>query len=1782
MAPISVLYVDDDVTLLDICKIFLEDGGKFKIDTSESAKDALKKMSSNTYDAILSDYQMPKMDGIQFLIEIRKRFGSIPFILFTGRGREEVVIQALNSGADFYLQKGGDPESQFAELSNKITYAISRRRAEAAKQESDASLDLALRSAEMGVWHWDIIEGKRYFDDTTCHLLGIDPSVFTGSAEEFFKVVHPEDHQILKDSLNRTIEQDVLYEPVYRVIHPDGSFRFVAARGRLVKNAAGKPERINGIIWDITERKQTEEELHVLTDRLFLATRAGGVGIWDYDVVHNTLVWDDQMFALYGITREQFGGAYEAWQAGLHPDDRTLGDEEFQKALRGEKDFNTEFRVLWADGSTHYIRALAIVQRDSDSKPLRVIGTNWDITERKQMGEQLDMERTFIDAIFNSAPGMIYLYNTDGQLVQWNKNHERMTGYSAEELSHMHLLDWYKGDAESQAAVTEGIRTTIEKGFGYAEANLQKKDGTRIPMYFTASPLLINGQQYFTGIGIDITERKRAEEALLKRNEELHGAYEQIQATEEELRGNLDELSRQEQGLRRSEEKYRSLYIHMIEGAALHQLTFTDQGIPDDYIILETNPAFEKQLGISRNDVIGKTSREAYGVSEPPYLETYARVALTGKPEVFETYFQPLDKYFSISVYCPEKGKFATIFEDITERKRADEVLKESEAKFRFLSESSPDYIMRYDRQCRHTYMNQAGLRVSGLTADQLIGKTHREAGYDEDLSRMWEEKITGVFETGKPSRTQFEWGSAEGRVVIDWLLTPELADDGSVRSVLGVSRDITRLKQAEEGLESAQQKLKEVHHLAHIGTWDWVVDTDTVTWSDELYEIAGWDPAKPAPTYAQHPCCYTPSSWERLDTAVKKALTTGEPYNLELELVRPDGSTRWTNAFGGRMTDASGKCIGLHGTMQDITERKRAEEKLKESEVLLAEAQRIAHMGSWSWDFTTNKVAWSDEMYRIFGISPDIYDGTPEMALNVVHPDDRERFIQNMEDIMSRGVWNPLEYRVIHSDRSIHIVYANGVVEFDNAGNPVRSTGTVQDITERKLAEQELQKSRSEYVHLLENIHDIYYRSDTEGRLVLASTSWAKKLGYDDLTECLGKNIADTFYADPRDRKRFLDEVYKNGYVSDYEVNLKKKDGTTLPVAVSSYLYFDKAGTILGIEGTWRDITERKKMENALRESEKNYSLILENANDAIFLHEILPDGRPGKYALVNTIACQRLGYTHDELLQMSVSDVASPRHIPNIPELAKKLHQDGYATFEGIHRRKDGTEFPVENSTHIFEMGGRKVAITFSRDITDRKQIEEALKKSEEKYRNVIEVQTELICRFRPDGTHIFVNEAYCRYFGVKREDLLGHRFIPCIPDGDREFLKQFFASLTPDHPSGDIRHRIIMPDGNVRWQRWSDLAIFDSEGHITEYQSVGRDITDMKKAEEALAESEEKYRTLVEKANEAIIIVQDEHFVFANSKMSELLGVPKEDFIGKSIIDFIWPDDRKMVMEKYRRRMNGEAQSDAYDFRIVGKEGRLRWVFLQAALIQWNGKPATLNILTDITERKQADEAIRLMNKKLNILSSITRHDLKNQLMALKSYLAISKRVFGDPAKTSEINAKEEEVIKNIERQIDFTKEYEDIGVKAPIWQNCHTLVEHASKQISFGQIIVKNNVPKCTEMFADSLVVKVFYNLMENAIRHGGKVTTIRFFTEERDGANIIVCEDDGDGIIPGEKEAIFDRGFGRNTGLGLFLAREILDITGIKISETGEPGIGARFEIAVPKGAFRLSDENTIC
>lgn len=266
-----------------------------------------------------------------------------------------------------------------------LDFYLSRRAiAEAALRQREEELREAQRVAGVGSWEWVLGSDTITWSDGVRHLLGYDrthPAPTLATLGAYFAA---ESWANLEGAVERVVSLGEPYELDVAMRRADGTSLWTTTRGEPVRNHGGSIIGLRGTVLDITERKQAEEALRAVTERLTLAVAAGRVAIWDYDVVHDTFVCDDAMFGLYGITRDQFGGAYAAWREGLHPDDRVRADDEVQRALRGEQDFDTEFRVVWPGGNIHHIRALAKVQRDHTGRAIRMIGTNWDISDQKQ------------------------------------------------------------------------------------------------------------------------------------------------------------------------------------------------------------------------------------------------------------------------------------------------------------------------------------------------------------------------------------------------------------------------------------------------------------------------------------------------------------------------------------------------------------------------------------------------------------------------------------------------------------------------------------------------------------------------------------------------------------------------------------------------------------------------------------------------------------------------------------------------------------------------------------------------------------------------------------------------------------------------------------------------------------------------------------------------------------------------------------------------------------------------------------------------------------------------------------------------------------------------------------------------------------------------------------------------------------------------------------------------------------------------------------------------------
>ncbi|HEY3420548.1 MAG TPA: histidine kinase N-terminal 7TM domain-containing protein [Methanomassiliicoccales archaeon] len=347
--------------------------------------------------------------------------------------------------------------------------------------------------------------------------------------------------------------------------------------------------------------------------------------------------------------------------------------------------------------------------------------------------------------------------------------------------------------------------------------------------------------------------------------------------------------------------------------------------------------------------------------------------------------------------------------------------------------------------------------------------------------------------------------------------------------------------------------------------------------------------------------------------------------------------------------------------------------------------------------------------------------------------------------------------------------------------------------------------------------------------------------------------------------------------------------------------------------------------------------------------------------------------------------------------------------------------------------------------------------------------------------------------------------------------------------------------------------------------------RDITQRKKAENELRLSKERYRELLDSSPFPITIARqdDGRLLFINRRAEHHFKISKEAAITMMIQDFY--DDPSM-RKKVLKSIDEEGRMEDFELMMRDVEGNTFWAFTSAILVDYQGAEAVFAEYNDISEMKRLSASVQSVNMKLNLLSTITRHDIRNDLMVINGHveLADTER---DPSKLKDHLAKIKVACRRMDSLIEFAKTYQNLGSEPPGWYRVGDMFDEALNQLKMVNITASASVGDL-KIFCDRLVGRVFYNLIDNSLRHGGHVSRIGIEFHESEQGAALVYSDDGIGIVDSDKARIFERGFGKNTGLGMYLTREILAITGMTIAEKGCQGQGVRFEIRIPKNMYR--------
>ncbi|MHB8101147.1 MAG: PAS domain S-box protein [Methanosarcina sp.] len=1128
------------------------------------------------------------------------------------------------------------------------------------------------------------------------------------------------------------------------------------------------------------------------------------------------------------------------------------------------------------------------------------------------------------------------------------------------------------------------------------------------------------------------------------------------------------------------------------------------------------------------------------------------------------------------------------------------ELILESENKFRTLAENSPDLIARFDRQNRCLYANPAIAKFYNCSPDEFIGKTNPELRMDPEMAKFSEKQRENVFTTGKNKIMEFHHTSPQGKeYYFNTQIVPEFVD-GEVNSVLAISHDITDLIEAEirlkETLDSLEVKVKErtaeleeaynllkesekglaeAQRMAHLGNWDWNIVTNGLYWSDEIYRIFGLHPQEFGATYDSFLSYVHPDDRDYLNNSVIEALN-GRPYGIDHRIILATGEERVVHEQGEVIFDEKNIPIRMKGIVQDITENKKAEEKIKSLANIVESSNDAIITKSLDGIITS----WNKEAEKVYGYSAEEIRGK---NISILEPDNLKGEIKQFAEKIKRGERiQRYETSRLKKDGTIINISVTLSPVLDASGELAAISAIARDITENTKAKEAIRLSNIYNRSLIEASLDPLVTIGHDGKITDVNTSTEFVTGY-SRDELIGTDFRD-YFTEPEKAKEGYQEVFNEGFVSDYALEIQHRDGSITPVLYNASVYKDESGEVIGIFAAARDITERKKAEEALRLLNiYNRSLIEASLDPLVTI------GHDGKITDVNTSTEFISGYSRDELIGTDFSDYFTE------PEKAKEGYQSVFR--EGLVRdypleihHKDGLIIPVLYNASVYKNEAGEVTGVFAaaRDITERKKAEEKIKR----LANIVESSNDAIITKSLDGIITSWNKGAEQIYGYSVEEILGKHISLLEPDNLKGEIEQFAEKIKRGERIQHYETLRLKKDGKIINVSVTHSPVFDSTGELVAFSIIARDITERRKAEEALRLSNIYNRSLIEASLDPLLTIgHDGKITDVNTSTEFVTGYSRDELIGTDFANYFTEPEK--AKKGYKEVFNEGYVSD-YALEIRHRNGSIITSVLYNASVYKDESGEVIGVFAaarDITERKKAEEILKLKleelarsNAELEQFAYVSSHDLQEPLRMVTSYLQLLQRRY-----QGNLDDKADKYIHfavdgafRMQNLINDLLEFSRVTTRGrePELTNCEFVLNQVSSNL---EIYIKENKATVShdplpEVIADSTqLVQVFQNLIINGIKfHSEEAPKIHISAEKKESEWVFSVQDNGIGIDPQYSGKIFEV-FKRlhkkeeypGTGIGLAICKKIVERHGGHIWVESELGKGSTFYFTLP-------------
>ncbi len=972
-------------------------------------------------------------------------------------------------------------------------------------------------------------------------------------------------------------------------------------------------------------------------------------------------------------------------------------------------------------------------------------------------------------------------------------------------------------------------------------------------------------------------------------------------------------------------------------------------------------------------------------------------------------------------------GASIGIGKDITERKQAEVALRQSEVYFRSLIEHASDIISTYDAAGIRRYSSPSIERVLGYKAEELIGQSGFELLHEDDrphLSKLFSQavQVPGITIT-KELRCRHKdgtWRTLESTAT-------NLLHEPAVASIVLNSRDITERNEAERALQEAERKYREIFEHAGEGIFQSTPDGKFITANPALARIMGFDSpeeliAERTDIAREH---YVDP--QRRDDFKRLLDVQGFVRDFEFEAYRKDGARIWVSENVRSVRDESGAVLYFEGTSQDITDRKRAEVR----SAAFATLARKLSGASTQLDAGLIIAVTAKELFGWDACNIDLYDEDRDLICPMLNVDTiggervevtpiglTMRPTARVRRVLDRGPELQLREEPIQFDPDSvpfgdtarpsaslmtvpvrHAAKIVGVLSIQSYTPRAYDHSALKDLEaladhcgealSRIRAEESLYESEERFRQLAENIDDVIWIADRSiTKLLYINPAYEKVFGRscESVYERLN-SFLDAVHPDDHDNVQRMLERQREGHFEPFEYRIVRPDGSVRWILRRTFPILNDKGEIYRVAGLGQDITGRKRAEEGLSNLRRELELTMESMEEGV--HRV---DRQGKIVFENQAAARMLGWEVADL-------IGRPAHLTKHHTRADGTFYPEeecpiYATIRGgisrhvtdeVFWRQDGKSFPVEYTTAPMRNDRDEIvgAVVTFRDITERKRAEEALRESEERYRDLVENSHELICTHDLDGLILSANRAACAALGYDIDLFVGKKSIRDILAP--EVRDQFDEYLTRLRQNGTSSGLMIVQTKSGERRVWEYYNSLRTEGVGTPIvRGMARDITDRRLAESALRESEERYRELFENAKDAIYVHDLKgRYISVNRAAEKLSGYAREEIIGKHFSNFIAPSHLRSARENLCRKLDQRPET-TYEAEIVSKTGRRTPVEVSSRLVYENGQPVGVQgTARDISERKQTQEALRIYSRALIEAQETERQRIAREL-------------------------------------------------------------------------------------------------------------------------------------------------------------------------------------------------------